>query len=274
MDYINQMLQSTTAKKSNQSLSEEQIKITPWIKVTFTEGKNIESLSMRIVDQLNYLESQINLNEDELREVKTLISYLPHDSDLRVDGEYRISQINEALKTNDLLGKLDCKLKDRYDEQEVLDLYNLIQLKLKTTHNSPLKQSLLEKMRDIYDHHIVNLLVNVTEQQTTLELINRATTIDDLDNALLDLMIPDYINLDTKKRVEVASAFYESQKYRLEAEEEIRSELLTIIEEYISVVLVDEENLITEKTESNVLVITSKTDGIEIVDGQIRIKKC
>lgn len=269
MEFDVGMLQSTIANKLESS---EVANTLTGMRISSTEAINVELLSKKIISKLNKLEHQLNIAEHEIRDIEVLINYLPEKMDSRLEADFRVSQIVEIIDLNKMTDELTAKLKATGVDEELSSLYYMIELRLKKVHNSPLKQQLLDALKDIsQNYELTNSMAHV-EKKTILHQIKTSSTIEELDNVLIELMFSDYINLDTIKRREVAKRFYDQHELSFENEDAVRFELKRLIFDYVY----SSDNIVTDERIGNEnetsIIISDTTEGIEVLDGKISIK--
>ncbi|MGD8190308.1 hypothetical protein ACQCN2_10030 [Brevibacillus ginsengisoli] len=239
----------------------------PTYRITASEAIHEELLVKNVTEKLRDLEQQLSITEIELDKLELYISYLPKDLVLRSDAEYRLAQLREVNMLKIELATWSATSKPTTIDKHLIKQLHSIQARVRNCLNSPLKQQLLGTIHELTNTYDLSLTSIQLDQIT----VNKLETVEDVDNHLIGFMIAEYIDLDPETRLEIAQNIYEQPVLLQLSDDELVTEVIRLVKSYSASLtqLTSSEN--NNQSNTDCLLIKNATEGIHIVDGQIRL---
>jgi hypothetical protein len=211
----------TRAQSTKQKVVE--LKMRPALRlITTTPACDEELLTKKISELLNTLEHSIALSDEQFQDLESMITILPRNSEFRIESEYRLEKLQELNSVVKLVEQIKSKLLMQEESHEIVSLQKKAQLLLKNCSAGPLKVQLEQYLSSIelsFKDYIA--IEETTEEYTT----------EDIDNMLIELMHPPYIDLETNTRKLVAERLLSTDITQQKTTEEKIRKLDEIIKE-------------------------------------------
>jgi hypothetical protein len=199
-----------------------EIKLQPAFRlITSTPAYNEELLTRKISQLLNTLEHSISLSDEDIRDLKSMITIFPSNSEFRMESEYRLEKLQELNSAVKLIEQMKSKLLMQEESHEIVNLYKKAQTLLNNCSAGPLKVQLEQFLSSI----------ELSIEDFPTEDPTNEYTAEDIDNMAIELMHPPYIDLETNTRKLVAERLLSTDIIQLNTAEDKIRKLDEIIKE-------------------------------------------
>lgn len=157
---------------------------------------------------LTDLEKKVQLSSEEIEPLSALISLYYYD-DYKDEYEFRLNSLLDLYEVGEIIATLE--LREEVDPEEVDQLLS----KVSTCCHGPYR-SLLENKLNYFKNRLSKREI---KEKDFFTIVKTTGSLDELDNALCELVVKEYINLGKEKRLMIGKELLKTNREKDSLEE-------------------------------------------------------